>query len=415
MARHLPTRKRYTTRQTQRDLEELGQEFEFFDPRKPLRHSDQIEHDRRVRLMTDDWLTQLQGQALRVAPHLGPRGMNQFVSYQNAVFQALMHVPIFLQWISGHLTTPDCTRMRYCLKCLMKLFIQGYWGATPLHIPISGSSQVLFNIQLAAWDTNLFFAYNQEDPIEFYRWIVGEMDDAENDRWHEDWESLFTMIYQAYETCQTCKNDARVRPVLQPQMMLEIPIQNPSTRTIREAIFRIFARDPVNSPCGSAQCRNQDRNKLRRLETKAAPRALIIKLKIYDNDEQKIVDNNGNLLQGPKVDERLDLTQYQAFDSVSLRYTLSSVISHNGPNIAIGQDVVSIRSHRGCTDRYWNIENTSRVVINRREFLSNPQNQPLRVNRYQVYILTYIRDEKIQDIENIERSRELRNLETTFV
>jgi hypothetical protein len=98
-----------------------------------------------------------------------------------------------------------------------------------------------------------------------------------------------------------------------------------------------------------------------------APRVLIVTLKMFDANEDKIPD------QILTLDETVDLTQFQQFDSVSLHYTLSSLSSHNGDRLEVSQNLASVCTHNGCPDDYWAVNAHGKVALaDKKEFVKNP-------------------------------------------
>ncbi|KAF2443813.1 hypothetical protein P171DRAFT_445164 [Karstenula rhodostoma CBS 690.94] len=158
--KHAPYRKKISTRNNGVDL---------FDPDAPKRHRMQAAYDYRSQFMSSDWLTNPVGgnQTLRVAPHLGPRLISNHSNhcYQNSVYQALMHIPIFLQWISRHQFTEECDEVDPpCVRCSMRVLMRRYWGTVPLQNSIADDSIPLQEIREQAYASGLFQPHQSGSP-----------------------------------------------------------------------------------------------------------------------------------------------------------------------------------------------------------------------------------------------------------
>lgn len=107
----------------------------------------------------------------------GLANSRRYRCYQNALLQALLHLPIFLNWIRSH----DCTYGRQnatknpcpsgtfeCVPCTLKKVIQQYWGPEDPAIPIedrSGSS--LGELENIAFANGIFQRGSYEDASQF--------------------------------------------------------------------------------------------------------------------------------------------------------------------------------------------------------------------------------------------------------
>ena len=90
----------------------------------------------------------------------------------------------------------------------------------------------------------------------------------------------------------------------------------------------------------------------------------------------------------------LDLTNHQLHDTFPLHYRLSSVISHTGPGVqegAGGHYIASVRDPGAS--QFTCILDRSTEAISHAQFLRSPQRKSQFPGNFQVYILTYVREE----------------------
>jgi hypothetical protein len=373
--------------------------------------------------MSSNWLVnpmEANALPLRVPPNVEPRvissppqgdAMNH--CFYASVYHALMHIPIFLQWMRGHHSnTADCARVHPpCVRCNVKLLIQDYWQMQQ-NLRIPGNALYLDDIRQRAFDSGRIQRGTHSEAGVFYRWIIRELRDPmgayADPRWNEAWRALFAIHYKSYDTCQTCHTSVLLGTgTREIGISLDLTGQNPVPTTIKQAVIAQFACESQAAfACGSEKCGGEDRLKTRHREIMAAPRVLVVTLKTFDASGIKIPN------QILRLDETLDLTQFQEFDSVSLHYTLSSVLSHNGDRLAVSQNLASVRTHTGCPGDYWAVNAHGKTALSgKNEFLENPANPGGGLGRgggYQALVLTYIRDGSSE--EQIGRVREVANL-----
>jgi uncharacterized UBP type Zn finger protein len=113
----------------------------------------------------------------RNRPNFRSRGINNGpnLCYQNAVLQALMHQPPFMNWIYQHNMNVAPCNATSCLKCHLKRLALMYWGSTnPTNNPITqqGSVQGIADLSFGS----LQFDYgSQDDAYLFYNWIIDNL------------------------------------------------------------------------------------------------------------------------------------------------------------------------------------------------------------------------------------------------
>jgi ubiquitin C-terminal hydrolase len=149
----------------------------------------------------------------------------------------------------------------------------------------------------------------------------------------------------------------------------------------------------------------------------AGPQVLKIKLAIFRNDPITNPVTNTVTWQKYKVmhtlqhPNTLDLTAHKLHNSLPLRYTLSSVISHSGSGTPIcsGHYIASVR---GPGDNIRCISDPATENFTPAQMSGSPQ-RPVRVSRTpkQVYILTYLK----HDVTLTRAQRKALSLESEMI
>lgn len=131
----------------------------------------------------------------------------------------------------------------------------------------------------------------------------------------------------------------------------------------------------------------QNQDKYRSCEIVAAPKILHVQIAILQID--------GKIMHSMTYPEILDLTPFQQFTALPLQYRLSGVISHSGESANFGHYIASVRGRN--PDEFMCISDDDREDFSLAEILANPQHpqveQISHEDGYQVYMLSYIRDD----------------------
>jgi ubiquitin C-terminal hydrolase len=215
-------------------------------------------------------------------------------------------------------------------------------------------------------------------------------------KWSEEFCTLFTLTINEVKQCIACGH--RERSDVQhegPGMMVDV---TPTTPDWNQAITNFFHRTQAGLHCANCATRNHD------VETNivAAPQILRIALQIFKQDiifpdpeeeDGEVTVNRykvNHTLQHPDI---LDLTNHQLHNTFPLQYKLSSVISHSGPGLKEkgGHYIASVRGP-GLTPITC-ISDERRERFSQLQFESNPQTTALSRGNFQVYILTYVRED----------------------
>lgn len=163
-------------------------------------------------------------------PNLDPRvfAADDPYNYQYVVHQALMHTPIFVNWILSH-NSPYVLDQdgANCMMCMYKRMAQEYSlnnGPESL-----GAQQAISDVAFAI-DAACFPHHASGDAAVFYEWVVDQMKwdvpdepttSAESWKtvWNEEHAALFDFEMEKTEMCQRCTMTTTTQG---PMSMLEV-------------------------------------------------------------------------------------------------------------------------------------------------------------------------------------------------
>lgn len=353
-------------------------------------------------------------------PDHNPRGIDSPLShcYMNSVLQALMHTPIFLNWIRTHTVTVYCGIN--CVKCNMKGLAEYYWGPRSATNKVTNTNDHLRRIKRVAWRRSHLEREAHEDANDFLDMFLFDDDHglAAGDReWKKQFDTIFGVDLVPFDECNECGVERMRRA--RPGMDLEVPVrpQHPPTalfNSVAEAIRHSFEVETLAQyRCETPTCLALGRTKYknyqgppqsRRWVIKTAPRVLKIRLLMFETT----LTGGNKMLHTLTIDQNLDLGQYQE-SNTPLTYRLSTVVSHLG-QLNSGHFIGSVRSPGD--KRYYNISDSEWIIpIGRTNFTRSPQkNSKTEENEFQVYILTYLMDEPTPPPPQVTNSRMLREL-----
>ncbi|KAF1844712.1 uncharacterized protein K460DRAFT_404993 [Cucurbitaria berberidis CBS 394.84] len=266
-------------------------------------------------------------QGLRL--HQDPRGIHIGThndrSLQNVVYQSLMHLPIFLNWIKSH--NEHCTATN-CTLCALKALVREYWGPHNINTPFPDTHMALTQIANSASAQHAL-----QDAYNFYEWITArvQMGDPNNlmandpqNPWDNELRALFQLDVSQDNDCQSCN-----RSFLTSEQygIINANFDMYLHMNVDDIVNHWFGQDRgvQHCPtCGSVE----DFTYTRRIE--AAPQVLRIKVNL-NATLAGLLTKQGVPFDVPEL---LDLTQYQENGQLPLEYTLSSAISHGGLGVA---------------------------------------------------------------------------------
>ncbi|KAG9195597.1 hypothetical protein G6011_00718 [Alternaria panax] len=253
--------------------------------------------------------------------------------------------------------------LTHCPACAVKALVLCYWGNQNLHSSGQPNALPLANPELARVHNvdgmlqrftpgaAAAGANAQEDPEEMQtRLLTACLESVNyhhpaNTDWKARYDALFILQLECIWSCATCNTVVNPLPPGTNEDGVGFnniginPMGTPDS--LNAAIYRFFEPADLGirscTQCNTPQRRNQT------LRIEASPEYLRIKISIVDFVNLAMV-KNFNPVALPNL---LDLSEYQATRAVSsLKYKLSSVISHSGETLDAGHWVASVRGPR---------------------------------------------------------------------
>ncbi|KAF2129191.1 hypothetical protein P153DRAFT_386373 [Dothidotthia symphoricarpi CBS 119687] len=284
----------------------------------------------------------------RSRPSRNSRGIENaapyYKSYQNVVHQALMHTPIYHQWISKHKRVGH--ESTTCILCSLQDIATRYWGAAGATVPIPATDAALMQIAgaAAADDVANFGPGVEGNASDFFAWLTENMmhpappnfEVALPDmgpvppHWNDELDALFKTNLETRMECTVCSHTWYSNTVTQPTYQIEgeyrfVLRHGPRPALLDYIIDLFFNNIDFNFRCGSCHSLIGAHHRTRRIE--AAPQILRIAVNIFGEDR---LGTGEKYLEPFDVPQQLDLTQRQVITTLPLTYTLSSAIAHGG-------------------------------------------------------------------------------------
>ncbi|KAB2579616.1 hypothetical protein DBV05_g1759 [Lasiodiplodia theobromae] len=321
--------------------------------------------------------------------------------YRRSCLQALMNLPVFVQWIKRHGTSQKyrCPQSG-CLACALRKLADQYW-------PTGGNkqSQKYVNEAVRNFDKAISrlpncpgtgsAKYQQQDAHEFMIFILNNLSDTLHDKKvympRDEFEALFGLKCSARRTCHNCGHQETSGPWVwtNTQINLREPGKGLGFKRYLDANFQ----DEVAIDCEGCKKRKHTRKHF----ILSAPEILPIQLVRFNSkfkptrfgDVKQVFHKISDPVKFPLY---LDLSDYCDDDengkrlqqSGTLRYKLRSTVIHQGDSRSSGHYVANVVSPKG-------IEHISdmhvRPHISVQELL-----RPIDSGGGTPYILTYVRD-----------------------
>ncbi|KAH7393009.1 hypothetical protein BKA66DRAFT_567732 [Pyrenochaeta sp. MPI-SDFR-AT-0127] len=343
----------------------------------PERSLLQLERDQIASRMDFDWfpLSEEQTGETRGIVNCGN------LCYQNSVLQTLMHQPGFIRWVDKHNTPSNRCHSKQCIKCAVVLLVRNYWGVSDPDIAVE-SSEGPGQIARLAVQSGMFDEEEQDDSMSFFTWLTNSLyEDPPNQQWQREFETLYRLEIQSYDRCTVCGH-VRTMP-MEVSTSLNIGVQS-DYQSITNSITAAFQNVVENIHC--SECL-QNQTKYRKYDIIAAPKILQVQIAILQYD--------GKIMHSMDYPETLDLTAFQQFTTLPLEYRLSGVVSHAGEGLSGGHYIASVRGQN--PNDFTCISDVDREEFQLAHFLASPQRPECDdmycEDGYQVYMLSYIRDD----------------------
>ncbi|KAH9867542.1 hypothetical protein IAQ61_008136 [Plenodomus lingam] len=234
------------------------------------------------------------------------------MNHHNAVYQSLMHLPIFVNWVRTH--DPDCP-LENCHTCHLKDITNLYWGHdTAPTVPIPYAEPAVMAIRRTARR----HGNNHTSPQRFYSWLtrLDNLRDPLNASWNHEAAALFELVLNETRTCQACN---RTHTARRNEQMLEVDYDSRYHARLEDMVTNFFRAYNITQYCPTCDDEN-NMDVSRTIE--AAPQVLRISVNIYKN--------GGKQSEAFIIPENLQLVNSQRMNALPLSYTLSSSIAHGG-------------------------------------------------------------------------------------
>ncbi|GBF60547.1 ubiquitin carboxyl-terminal hydrolase [Trichophyton mentagrophytes] len=310
----------------------------------------------RLRLFYSDWGLYFRNTALVSA---GIRNGTGVLCYRNCILTALLHQPLFVNWLMLHLLNHGSDRSEdseKCFVCLLGRLVDEYWTPYP-SIQLEAILSRLWEECSQFWDTH---STNQQDCIEFLTRLISQID---NSTYTGDIQHIFQNVFKYRSTCQTCqhtkyseKDHSWVLGASPPEQRLG---------SLEDCIQEYMKPEEI----AGYHCGNCDSNSTlhREMFIKDAPEVLVIqitRLKVSESGESSKVTAEVQFAEDLDLTERL-LPQARSSGD-TLRYQLTSVIVHRGATIKEGHYMSYVKGPRGtwtCLNDDFSCEADINVIL----------------------------------------------------
>ncbi|KAH9882896.1 hypothetical protein J1614_000262 [Plenodomus biglobosus] len=244
----------------------------------------------------------------------GAMGTASHMNHHNTVYQSLMHLPIFVNWIRSH--DAGC-QLEDCHTCHLKDITNLYWGhATAPHVPIPYTDPAVMAIRRTARR----HGNHHISPHSFYPWLtrMANLRDPINASWNHEAAALFEIVLNETRTCQICN---RTHTARRNEQMLEVDYDSINHVILENMVTEYFSAYDIRQHCPT--CGDEENTTVSRT-IEAAPQVLRISVNIYKNGGRWKQDDAFD------IPETLQLAGFQRVNGLPLSYTLSSTIAHGG-------------------------------------------------------------------------------------
>ncbi|KZF20703.1 cysteine proteinase [Xylona heveae TC161] len=363
-------------------------------PRKVVRKHETAAQARRrtqTQHISKSWNSAYTGQGAKGGP-LSSQGMpndNAAMCYRRSTMQALMHVPMFVNWLEQKHQSGRCMRGgKSCLACQLRLLKEAYWQRSgPGGLSQSQHRQQIYRAVKAldvlcrkvGWRHP---SSEQQDAQEFLLWMLDTIRE-QLPRQAEEIDSMFCIEFESSYKCpnRKCKHVSRQPPMKELQMHVPLQPKQPSPRltSYLKPFFKEVLPEVRCSKC------NDRSDKERELTISLAPEVLILPVKRFAmNDFGRL----RKVQTAVDICEWLDLSKYASELEQrvpdTLRYRLISVVQHSGS--LHGGHYISVAKGPHEMWRTLNDEMVSKATISD---AINPG------KGWTPYILTYVRVDKL--------------------
>ncbi|EGD90261.1 hypothetical protein H112_02733 [Trichophyton rubrum D6] len=310
----------------------------------------------RLRLFYSDWGLYFRNTALVSA---GIRNGTGVLCYRNCILTALLHQPLFVNWLMLHLLNHGSGRSEdreQCFVCLLGRLVDEYWTPNP-SIKLEVNLSRLWEECSQFWDTH---STDQQDCIEFLTRLISQID---NSTCTGDIQHIFQNVFKYQSTCQTCQhtkcseNDhSWVLGASPPEQRLG---------SLEDCIQEYMKPEEiVGYHCANCDCNSTLH---REMFIKDAPEVLVIQItrfKVSESGESSKVTAEVQFAEDLDLTERL-LPQARSVGE-TLRYQLTSVIVHRGATIKEGHYMSYVKGPRGnwtCLNDDFSCEADINVIL----------------------------------------------------
>ncbi|KAG4428141.1 hypothetical protein IFR05_016374 [Cadophora sp. M221] len=262
-------------------------------------------------------------------PVQSQKGMNNHtgaVCYRLSCLQALLHIPVFVNWVMDTLKPADCLSdtKADCVSCCLYELATEYWAGTNMLKTLERFDAILAKKGWAS-DVDSGFADPEEQVVAIFKFIDEEIPS----RNFSVLESITSLKFTDIITCTACgyksKNHNRTFHNLCLHMGAEYP-------TFMDYVEH-STKDDLDWSCHSCQKRVDGR---RSTEFSHFPELLSVQLKRFEYSMK--VGGYAKNRKDVQIPSILDLTKFQSTESTYLspgrsgkvEYELTAVVSHAG-------------------------------------------------------------------------------------
>ncbi|KAM5466714.1 putative ubiquitinyl hydrolase 1 [Microsporum ferrugineum] len=286
----------------------------------------------------------------------GFRNKKDVLCYRNCVLTALLHQPLFVNWLLLHIQEKgDSSQNEECLACLLGHLVDEYWS--------SGSSESLEEFLLDFWDACSQFwdtrSEDQQDCVEFLTKLISQISNV----YTGDIQHIFQSVFKYRSTCQNCQN-TKYSERDHSWVLGASPLKK-QRGSIEDCIQEYMKPEEISGyHCGNC---NTKSTLHRHMFIRDAPEVLMVQVTRF-----KISESGKSSKVKTKVGfaEDLDLTQQliprAGRSGETLRYQLTSVIVHLGTTIREGHYISYVKGPRGSwtclDDESSNVVNINHVL-----------------------------------------------------
>ncbi|KAI9880480.1 MAG: hypothetical protein M1830_002832 [Pleopsidium flavum] len=331
---------------------------------------------------------------IRIPPGLRPQGLDNPgpLCYRNVAVQALMHVPIFLNFLEEYHHPSDC-QAKSCLACQLRSLKRAYWETYSNqdqhdHAVLVAYDAIHKSAKKLGWKEP---SDQQHDTRDFYAWMLNWLKAQLPQEQRELITAMFAIITDIRVECGTCKTGRLLNRPAEPgivQLGELVGLKNgASMANVTYCTF--MNKREVN--CVNPVCTDNGYKPAEEFIT-IPPEVIVLGLGRFKqtgrSPSKKKPAPTAKVTTKIDIPEWLNLSKHYGHPRLprdtKLAYRLSSVIYHAG-TLEGGHYFIIARGPSG--NKWWKINDTMVESSSKEMALDHPAENPKAP--WTPYILTY--------------------------